>query len=431
MGIFNKPKKGGFSDVIRCDEQDYLIWKWHPNKYEEGDLKRDTAIRTNSVLRVKESEVAVFVYKQPDGNTYDYIVGPHDETLKTKNFPVLSKIIGLWYEGDTPFQAEVFFVNLGSAIQVKFGIPYFNVVDPRFVDYEVPVSSRGTITFKITDYKEFIKIHQLATFNLDDFRKKINDTVCRFVKDAIINAPSESNIPVIQIESKIELICEKVETKLIAKISELFGVSVTSFDINSIEIDKDSESYQELKRVTKEVVARQTEANIHNYEETLRIQREEGQYAQHMATRQQNIGAYQTEVSGQVGIAGAEALGKMGENGVGNINMGEGGNAGFNPMTMMAGMAVGSAIGQNIAGTMNNSMNPTPGAVPPPIPSVSFHVAVNGQAAGPYELNALKDMISSGQIKNDTLLWKQGTPSWARADSFDELKGLFPPSIPM
>lgn len=97
MSKFLKKKTGGFVDVIRCDETNYLVWKWHPNGAEAGTLKRETAIRTTSVLRVKEGEVAVFVYKQKDGTMQDFIVGPHDETIKTKNFPVLSSIIGLWY----------------------------------------------------------------------------------------------------------------------------------------------------------------------------------------------------------------------------------------------------------------------------------------------------------------------------------------------
>ena len=59
MSIFKKKHSGGIADVIRCDQTDYLIWKWHPDKYDEGDLKRETAIRTNSVLRVKTGEVAV------------------------------------------------------------------------------------------------------------------------------------------------------------------------------------------------------------------------------------------------------------------------------------------------------------------------------------------------------------------------------------
>ena len=195
-------KSGGFSDVIRCDETNYFVWKWHPDKYEQGTLKRETAIRTNSVLRVKTGEVAVFLYKQNNGTMEDYIVGPHDEKLKTKNFPILSSIIGLWYERDTPFQAEVFFINIAESIQIRFGIPYFDVVDPRFPDFQVPVAARGTLTFKIKDYQAFTKYHQLINFSLEDLKNKINAAVSRYVKEAVANAPAEHNIPVIAIESK-------------------------------------------------------------------------------------------------------------------------------------------------------------------------------------------------------------------------------------
>lgn len=429
MSKFVREKMGGISDVIRCDEPNYLVWRWHPNGAKAGDLKRDTALRTNSVLRVKNGEVAVFVYKQKDGTMEDYIVGPHDETIKTKNFPILSSIIGLWYEGDTSFQAEVFFINLSQSIQIKFGVPYFNVVDPRFEDYEVPVAVRGTLTFKIEDYKAFVKNHQLATFDLEQLKVKVTDSVVRYIKDAVTNAPAENNIALIGIESKIDLINEKAEAGLKDRLNELFGVSVAGLDINAIEVDKESDGYAELKKVTKEVTARKVEAETLDYEEKLRIQREEGQYAQHMATKQTNLGAYETEVKRDVGVAGAEALGKMGEHGAGGIDMGSG-HSGFNPMEIMAGMAVGGAIGQNIASTMNNSMNPNNSAVPPSLPKTTFHVAQNGQAVGPFEINQIKEMITSGQIKKDSLLWKSGTPTWERADSFDDLKTLFPPELP-
>lgn len=73
MAIFNKKKNGGFIDVIRCDKPTYLIWKCHPGGTELGESKREYEIRTNSVLRVKNGEVAVFVYKQKDGTMQDYI----------------------------------------------------------------------------------------------------------------------------------------------------------------------------------------------------------------------------------------------------------------------------------------------------------------------------------------------------------------------
>ncbi|MBO7407100.1 MAG: DUF4339 domain-containing protein, partial [Clostridia bacterium] len=201
-------------------------------------------------------------------------------------------------------------------------------------------------------------------------------------------------------------------------------------DINTIELDKDSEEYKELKHITKDITTRQADINIADYEEQLRIRREEGQYAQRMSTRQTNLGAYEAEIRGQVGVAGAQALGKMGENGAGNINL-DGNSSGFNPMTIMAGMAVGSAVGQNIAGTLNQSMsNAGQPITPPPIPVVSYFIAKDGKPAGPYDLNTLKTMIESGSLNSENLVWKQGMAEWQKAGEQKDLTGLFPPAIP-
>lgn len=430
MGIFNKPKKGGMADVIRCDETNYLVWKWHPSKYEQDSLKRETAIRTNSVLRVKTGEVAVFLYKQNNGTMVDYIVGPHDEILKTKNFPILSSIIGLWYEGDTPFQAEVFFINIAESIQIRFGIPYFDVVDPRFPDFQVPVAVRGTLTFKIKDYQAFTKYHQLINFSIEDLKNKVSAAVSRYIKEAVANAPAEHNIPVIAIESKIDQISEKSELFIKDRLSDLFGISVTGIDISAIEVDKDNQAYLELKKITKDITASKIETDLLNYQEQLRIKREEGQYAQRMTTRQTNLGAFQTEVSGEVGVAGAEALGKMGEKGAGNIDLG-GQGGGFNPVTMMAGIAVGSAVGKNIAGTLDKSINQNgmgPG-LPPAVPVIKFYVAKDGNPTGPFDVATLKTMIPSGDFNSDSLVWKDGMPEWQKASTQNEFTGMFPPKL--
>lgn len=133
MALFDRNnRKGGLIDEIRCDEPSYLIWKWHPSGVQPGQTVRENAIRWWSSLRVKDGEVAVFVYKQKDGTMQDFIVGPFDQTIKTANFPVLSSILGLAYEGGTPFQAEVYYINLARVIQVRFAVPFFDVYDPRF-----------------------------------------------------------------------------------------------------------------------------------------------------------------------------------------------------------------------------------------------------------------------------------------------------------
>ncbi len=433
MALFDKNnRKGGFMDEIRCDESSYLIWKWHPSGVQLGETVRENSIRWGSSLRVKDGEVAVFVYKQKDGTMQDFIVGPYDEIIKTKNFPVLASIVGLAYEGGTPFQAEVYFINLAQIIQVKFGVPFFDMYDPRFIDFGVPVAVRGTISFKISDYKQFIKLHRLNSFNLQDFQNQIRDAVTRYVKDAVANAPAINNIPLVQIETKTAQINDVVEFDISERLNETFGVEVSGVDIGAIEIDKSSEGYRQLMAVTKDVQTTRVEAETEDYIERLRIQREEGQYAMHKQTQSANIGAFQIEKQAEVGVAGAEALGQMGANGAGGVDLGDGngGGMGFNPAAMMAGMAVGGAVGQNIAGTMTGIMNGInqpmqTGVTPPPIPTVSYHVAVNGQATGPFDINTLQQMAATGQLTADSLVWKNGMAEWVKAGVVDELKSLF------
>ena len=452
MALFNK-KIGGFMDEIRCDEPSYLIWKWSPAGSQQGDSKRESkresAIRWGSSLRVKDGEVAVFVYKQKDGNIQDFIVGPFDQNIKTANFPILASLVGTAYDGGTPFQAEVYFINLARIIQVKFGVPFFDIYDPRFADFGVPVAVRGTISFKIDDYREFIKLHRLNSFNLDDFQKQIRDAVARYVKDIVTNAPSANNIPLVQIESKIAQVNDAIEYDVSERLKENFGVAVSGVDISEIELDKSSDGYAQLMAVTKELTAAtvvaQTTANIknihdkqrieaENYQEILRVQREEGQYAQHKQTQTSNFAAYQTEAQTQVGVAGANALGQMGSNGAGGVDLGSGG-AGFNPAAMIAGMALGGAIGQNIAGTMNNMMSgvngqPITGAVPPPVHTTTYYIAVNGQAIGPFDVVTLKNMVATKQLALDSLVWRAGMEQWIKAEMLEELKALFINEIP-
>ena len=433
MSIFNR--NGGILNVIRCDEPNYLIWKWHPAGTQAGDSKRENAIRWGSALRVKDGEVAVFVYRQKDGTMQDFIEGPFDETIKTANLPVLSSIIGLAYGGDTPFQAEVYFINLAKVVQTRFAVPFFDVYDPRFPDFGVPVAVRGTVTFHITDYREFIKLHRLIDFDLDVFQKQIRDAISRYVKDVVANAPASNNIPVVQIESKTAMINDAVEYDIIERLKETFGVTATGIDIGAIEIDKTSEGYRHLMSVTRDVTTVRVEAETADYVERLRIQREEAQYATHKQTQSSNIGAYQVEKQAEVGIAGANALGQMGANGAGTVNLGgESGSAGFNPATMMVGMALGGAVGQNIAGTMNgilSNTNQNPNTpVPPVIPTAAYYVAVNGKATGPYNIDLLQQLAASGQLKSTTLVWKQGMANWEQAQTVAELSSAFPPSMP-
>ena len=452
MALFGKPKAGGFMDEIRCDEPSYLIWKWHPAGSQAGNNNRENAIRWGSSLRVKDGEVAVFVYNHMNGIMQDFIEGPYDKIIETENFPVLASIVGLAYQGGTPFQAEVYFINLAGVIQVPFAVPYFDLYDPRYLDFGVPTAVRGKLTFNIADYHEFVKLHRLASFDLNAFQTQIRDAMSRYVKSIVTNIPAEKNIPVVQIERAIAPINEAVEANVRERFERDFGVNITAVDINTIEVDKTSEGYQQLKAVTKDLAAATTKAqievniknmqdmqriNAENMEETMRIQREEAQYAQRKQTQSSNFAAYQLEQQAAVGIAGAEALGQMGANGATEMS----GGGGMNPAAMMTGMAMGGAIGQNMAGMMNGMMQgmngqqpgtqqPPQGMTPPPIPNVTYHAVLNGQAAGPFDMDTLSQMVSAGTLTKDTLVWKQGMADWVKAETVQELQPLFSSSVP-
>ncbi len=444
MGLFgfgSKGKSGGLMNVIRCDEQEYLVWKWRPEGQAANSTSRENAIRYGSSLRVKDGEVAVFVYKQKEsGVMQDFIVGPYDDTIKTANFPILTSIVGLAFGGESPFQAEVYFINLAGIIQVKFGVPYFDVYDPRFLDFAVPMAARGTITFQLEDYKAFIKLHRLIDFDLEAFKRQIKDMVTKYVKGFITNVPSEAQIPVLQIERKVMDISDMIQAKLAPMFEADFGVKMKRFDLSAIDPDKESEGYEELRRLTAgqqaKTIEAQTDINIknlqdtqrinaENMEESLRIQREESQRAQRLQTESNFIGAHAINQQAAVLQTGAQSLGQMG-----NMNMGSGG--GMNPAGMMTGMAMGGAMGQQMAGMMNHMGNAINGQMntPPPPPTSQYHVSVNGQQAGPFNMNQLQQMAQQGQLTAQTYVWKQGMNGWDLAGNVPELGSLFQGATP-
>ena len=437
--LFGRGSGGGLMNVIRCDEPEYLVWKWRPDGQELNSTSRENSIRYGSSLRVKDGEVAVFVYKQKDGNTQDFIVGPYDDTIKTANFPVLSSIVGMAFGGDSPFQAEIYFINLAGNNQIRFAVPYFDVFDPRLPDHGVPMAVRGTMTFNLTDYRAFIKLNRLINFDLEQFKKQIKAALSKYIKGVVVNIPSEMGIPVVQMERKVLEINERVQQYLKSCIEDDFGVNLKRLDIDALEIDKESPYYAELRQLTAGNTAKtlnaQTDVNIKNLEdtqrinagnmeETLRIQREEMQRAQRLQTETNFMGAHALDQQTEVLKTGAQSLGQMG-----SMNAG-GGGSGMNPAGMMTGMMMGGAMGQQMAGMMQNIGQQMQVAMntPPPMPNVQYHVSINGAQAGPFNMQQLQQMVQSGQLTPQTYVWKPGMANWDMAGNVQELAALFTPT---
>jgi membrane protease subunit (stomatin/prohibitin family) len=384
MGIFGNAD-GGVMDVIRCDEPDYLIWKWHPTGTSSQGGKRTNAIRWGSSLRVRDGSVAVFVYSQNNGTVEDFIEGPFDSLIETKNFPILTELVGNLYNGNSPFQAEVYFINLANLIQIKFGVPYFDVFDPRFLDFGVPTAVRGSLNFRIADYRKFIKLHRLDEFDMVSFQAQVKDAIVRHVKSVVSNAPEKNGIPVVQIERQISEITALVEAELRENLGKDFGVLVSRVDISDIEVDKNSAGYKKLQSLTQNKVA---------------------VFAHGAANIVDTMSTHRSGAKKITATAKGEDLSQ-------GFKIGE------------VGQKMSNAIGNAIAGKKAK-------VTPPPLPTTGFYVAVNGKQKGPYDAAKISKMISEGTIVRDSLVWKDGMENWTKASDVEELSSLFTsvPPIP-
>jgi len=347
--------------------------------------------------------------------------------------------------------------NLSKGSQVNFAIPYFDVFDPRLMDYGVPCAVHGSIVYSIDDMDLFHQINKNESYSDETFKNKLKSQVTKFVKGVVTNAPSDAQIPVVQIERKIMEISDLVQQRVAPQVERLFGITVRSLDITNIMIDKDSRGYRELRALTadleKENVMAKHNANLSNFNlqnslnqdqlkmqsslnldamkrqqelnlggqeelqamqlenqrETMRIQREEMQRASRLQTEQTFLGAHQA-----------------------NLNAGMVNNATDNGLNAFRQQPMGgSMFGQN---TFGGGMPQMPGMpqmnAQKAVPQVQYMVGVNGQPAGPFDWNQLQQMVQGGQLTQQSQVWKQGMQTWAMAGQVQELQPLFAGQAP-
>jgi hypothetical protein len=107
------------------------------------------------------------------------------------------------------------------------------------------------------------------------------------------------------------------------------------------------------------------------------------------------------------------------------------------------GLGAGFAMGQQMASQMGGNASPGAAntqhaqsmpAAPPPLPQeTQYFVAVDGKQTGPFDLSALREKASAGQLTRRTLVWKSGLTEWKPAEAVAELGPVFaevPPPLP-
>lgn len=176
--------------------------------------------------------------------------------------------------------------NLGRGSQFQFRIPYFDAFDPRLQDTGVPVAVGVTVTYAIEDMPTFLSMNKMEVFSDEVFKEKLKSGVTKYVKSAVSNAPSDAQIPLVQIERKIVEVSDYVQGRVIPQIENVFCIKVRALDITSIDVDKSSRGFMELKALTadfeKERLMAQHNAQMTNFNMQNKMQQDQ-MMAQHNA----------------------------------------------------------------------------------------------------------------------------------------------------
>lgn len=352
--------------------------------------------------------------------------------------------------------------NLSKGSQLNFAIPYFDVFDPRLQDYGVPVSVHGAVVYAIEDMDLFHSVNRNEGYSDETFKNKLRGQLTKFIKSVVSNAPSDAQIPVVQIERKIFEISELIQQRVTPQVEKLFGITIRSLDITGINVDKESRGYRELKALTadlekermmaqhnaqisnfnlnndlqQDMLKKQSELNLdamgrkqeldlggqeelqrmnlENQRETMRIQREEMQRASRLQTEQTFMGAHQANLN-------AGVLNNATDNGINAFRQQTMG--GMNNMGQMGGAP--QMPGQK--GMGGAPQMPGMGAA---VPQVQYYIGINGQQYGPCDWNKLQQLVQQGQLTQQSYVWKNGMAQWEFAGNVTELAPLFQGTAP-
>ncbi len=375
MGLFDEIKKKlshEFIDIVEwLDTTDNTI----VHRFE----RYQNEIKNEAKLIVREGQVAVFIN---EGQLAD-VFKPGTYTLNTQNLPILATLKGWKYGFNSPFKAEVYFVNTRLFTDEKWGTKNAVILsDERFGLTEI--RAFGTYSFRIQDAGKFVVDVVGTDGNFTNY--EINEHLKSLIVTRFTDTIGTANLPIelyAANTSELSETCQEVMQPEFGRV----GIQLERFYIENVSMPEElKKEIFEYSRIDKLDLGKLTQFKT------------------------------------------AKAIEEAAKN--------EGGTAGAG-----MGMGMGFVLAQQMGGMMNPQMAQQPiagqqgAAVPPPMPTqVLYHYAVNGTQMGPVGFDKLKELFANRTINKDSLVWKQGMSNWAALKDIEELKvflgGNTPPPLP-
>ena len=360
MGLFDW-LFGQFIEVIEWtdDSHDTMVYRFPTYNNE---------IKYGAKLTVRESQVAVFVN---EGVVAD-ILEPGIYELETKNLPIMTSLEHWDHGFNSPFKAEVYFVNTKRFSDLKWGTKNpIMVRDPEFS--MVRLRAFGTYEIRITDPKQFMNeiVGTDGHFTVDE----IDEQLTNLIVSKFTTIVGESNISVLDMASNYEKFSAYISEKIAPYFGE-YGLNLTKILVENISLPNEVEKALD-KRSSREITG--------NLDDNIKYQTGEA--------------------------LSSDKGGSMGE---------------------MIGMGAGIAMGQNMAESLKTTK--TDKHTPPPLPQrnhTMYYVAINEEREGPYDLRTIQGFINENKINKNTLVWTEGLEDWVEAYTvFENNFNKTPPPLP-
>ena len=337
-------------DVLKYDgPNNVLVWKWRSS----SNQSREEELRYGTQLVVNQSQEACFI---KGGQMLD-VFGPGTHTLSSKNLPILSSIIGLAFGGDSPFKAEIYYINKAVSMDAKFGLLPFNMIEPNF-RIPIPVTSRGSYALAVSDSKVFLNkiVGTVADFETRTLSQYFRGVITEATKNAITKIAHEQKLSPLELESIVFEVANAVRGLLANTILD-YGLDLRLFNIEAIPIIDDDPKVKKI---------------IEDYQ---RIMSEDTQERMRLKRRADNLEVYKVERSFDTSEKVAENMGG---------GLGDGGN--------LIGTLIGMGMVNPIANQMGNIMQNNTQATNPNI---------NAQVSYDEIIKLLEQL---GKLKSDGIL---------------------------
>ena len=206
MGLFDK-LKGEFVDIIEWTDSsnDTMVWRF-PRYQNE--------IKMGAKLTVRESQVAVFVNEGKMADEYK----PGMYELQTQNMPIMTTLRGWKFGFNSPFKAEVYFVNTKQFTNQKWGTK--NPIMLRDAEFgPIRIRAFGSYAIRIINASLFLK--EIAGTDQHFTTEEVTEQLRNMVITRFTDAIAESKIPVLDMASNYDEMSKLVGEKINPEFKEI------------------------------------------------------------------------------------------------------------------------------------------------------------------------------------------------------------------